>query len=130
MNNVQAYLDGLSAQWQRERAEKQLTLGKLIAALEAMPPDAMVANLYGLHSYRGYYSDLSFRQGDGVRPVLDLLDDCRAAMGQVFEGYKGGDFMMGANTPLWVADWGDCGPKLMAVHEGGDIETADDVDWP
>ena len=36
MLNMQALVDGMSAQWQRERAATQLTLGALIAALEKM----------------------------------------------------------------------------------------------
>lgn len=125
-NHLQALMDGMSAQWQRERAETQLTLGGLIAALEAMPFDAQVANLDDEHSYRGYYRDLAFERLDGTRPAGELLADCRAAMGQVFEGYKGGEFVMGAKTPLWVASYGCCGEKLMAVHAGGEIETAAD----
>ena len=35
--NIQSLFDDMSANWQRERAETQMTLGKLIAALEAMP---------------------------------------------------------------------------------------------
>lgn len=45
MLDIQALVDGMSARHQRERAEAQMTLGKLIAALEAMPSDAQVANL-------------------------------------------------------------------------------------
>ena len=119
-------MDGMSAQWQRERAETQLTLGKLIAALEAMPDGAEVANLRDPDSYRGYYSDLYFERGEGLRPAAELLADCKAAMGQVFTGYKGGDYVMGALTPLWIATYGCCGQKLMAVHPGGDVETAED----
>ena len=78
------------------------------------------------HSYRGYYSDLAFKRGEGVREAGGLLADCKAAMGEVFEGYKGGSFVMGALTPLWVAPYGCCGQKLMAVHVGGELETADD----
>ena len=47
-------------------------------------------------------------------------------MGQVFCGYKGGDFVMGALTPVWVSEYGCCGPKLMALHVGGEVETAED----
>lgn len=126
--NIQALMDGISAQWQRERAETQMTLGKLIAALEAMPEGAEVANLKSAHSYRGYYSDLAFEQGEGMRPAADLLVECKAAMGQVFCGYKGGDFVMGALTPIWVASYGCGGQKLMALHQGGTIETAKDND--
>lgn len=124
--NLQAMINGMSAQWQRERAETQLTLGELIEVLEAMPDDAQVANLRNPHSYRGYYSDLAFEQNEGSRPTAELLAECKAAMGQVFYGYKGGDYVMGALTPVWVASYGCCGPKLMALHTGGEIETAED----
>lgn len=124
--NTQALIDGMNAQWQRERAETQMTLGKLIDALEAMPEGAEVANLTSAHSYRGYYSDLAFEQGEGMRPAADLLAECKAAMGQVFCGYKGGDYVMGALTPVWLASYGCCGPKLMALHAGGEMETAED----
>ncbi len=124
--NMQALMDGMSAQWQRERAETQMTLGKLIDVLEAMPEGAEVANLNSADSYRGYYSDLAFEQGEGTRPAADLLAECKAAMGQVFCGYKGGDYVMGALTPVWVASYGRCGQKLMALHAGGEIETSED----
>lgn len=124
--NLQALVDGMSAQWQRERAETQMTLRKLIAALEAMPEGAEVANLTSAHSYRGYYSDLAFEQREGARPAADLLAECKAAMGEVFCGYKGGDFVMGALTPVWVAEYGCLGKRLMALHAGGDTETAEE----
>lgn len=124
--NLQALVDGMSAQWQRERAETQMTLGKLIEALEAMAPADMVANLNAAHSYRGYYSDLAFERGEGMREAGALLEECRAAMGRVFEGYKGGDFVMGERTPVWVAEYGCCGDKLMALRAGGELETAPD----
>lgn len=101
--NMRALVDGLIAQKQRDRAETQMTLGKLITALEAMPEGAEVANLISAHSYRGYYTDLAFEQGEGTRRAVGLLTECKAAMGQVFEGYKGGEFVMGALTPVWAA---------------------------
>lgn len=124
--DLQATIDRMSARNQRERAETQMTLGKLIATLDAMPADAQVANLRDPDSYRGYYSDLYFKHKQGTRPASELLTDCRAAMGQVFDGYKGGEYVMGALTPLWIAEYGICGKKLMAVHSGGEIETAED----
>ena len=124
--NMQALIDGMSAQLQRERSETQMTLGKLIAALEAMPEGAEVANLRDAHSYRGYYSDLAFEREEGTRQAAELLAECKAAMGKVFCGYKGGDYVMGALTPVWLASYGCCGPKLMALYAGGEIETAED----
>ena len=124
--NMQALFDGMCAQWQHERAETQMTLGKMSDSLEAMPEGAMVANLKNGGSYRGYYIDFAFEQGEGIRPAAELLDECKSAMGQMFCGYKGGDYVMGALTPVWVADYGHTGKKLMALHAGGGIETAED----
>ncbi len=124
--SLQAFVDGMSAQWMRERAETQLTLGDLIEVLQSMPADAQVKNLINAHSYRGYYSDLAFEEGEGMRPAGDLLSDCRDEIGAVHKGYKGGDFTMGSGTPLWIASYGSCGLKLMAVHAGGEVETQED----
>ena len=126
--NVQALINGMSEKWQRERSETQMTLGKMIASLEAMPEGAEVANLRDAHSYRGYYCDLAFECNEGTRPAVDLLAECKSAMGKVFWGYKGGDFVMGALTPVWLASYGCCGLKLIALYAGGEIETAED-DW-
>lgn len=109
-------MDGMNAD-QRE-CTTQLTLGALIAALEKMPAGAQVANLRDPDSYRGRYSDLYFERYDGIRPAAELLAECRAAMGQVFAGYKGGEYVMGALTPIWVASYGNCGSKLMSVYAG------------
>lgn len=124
--DMQHMIDGMNAAWQRERAATQLTLGKLIAALEAMPADAEVANLIEPHSYRGYYCDLAFERGPGKRKASELLADCRAAMGAVFEGYKGGDYVMGALTPVWVASYGQCGPKIVGITASGGLTLQDD----
>ena len=124
--NIQALFDGLSAEWQRERAETQMTLGQLIEILESMPADTEIRGLNCPHSYRGYYSDLAFEPTEGTVTVSELLSECKAAMGQVFEGYKGGDYVMGALTPIWVAYYGHVGQKLIALHHDGTIETADD----
>ncbi len=127
MNSIQALVDGLSAQWQRDRANTQMTLGKMIAVLEAMPADAEVAYLYDADSYRGYYCDIAFALGGNLtRPVKDLLAECKDAMGKIFSGYKGGEFVMGELTPVWVANYGYCGVRLMALHAGGKIETAEE----
>lgn len=117
-------MDGMSAQWQKERAESQMTLGKLIERLESLPPETML-DLAEPHSYRGYYSDLAFEKGDEITAAA-ALTMCRAAMGEVFQGYKGGDFQMGRNTPVWRASYGCCGQKIMGVRDDGTLELADD----
>ena len=95
-NQMQAMIDGMSAQWMRERAETQMTLGKLIDALRVMPPEAEIERIKAPHSYRDYYSDLAFEPRQGRILASELLAICESAMGQVFEGYKGGDYVMSA----------------------------------
>jgi len=126
MLDIQACSDGISAQWEKDRAATQMTLGRLIKVLEAMSPDAPVANLHSPHSYRGYYGDLAFERVEGTQPASELLATCKSAMGQVFAGYRGGDFVMGALAPVWVAKYGDCGEKIIALENTGEIITKQD----
>lgn len=122
--NLQALMDGMSAQWMTERASTQMTLGALIERLEALPKETRV-NLGEPHSYRGYYSDLALEPVD-ESTARDLLQECRDAMGQKFEGYKGGDFYMHAGVPVWVAFEGSCGQKLNDVFDDGSLDLKDD----
>ena len=124
---MQAMIDGMSAAWQRDRAATQMTLGGLIATLEALPHDTDISEIGHPHSYRGYYCDLAFEQTGGSIKASDLLALCKSIMGRVFAGYKGGDYMMGANTPIWIANYGDCGVKIMSLRADGTFETAEDA---
>jgi hypothetical protein len=124
--NMQALVDGMNAQWMRERAETQMTLGKLIDALAALPQDTQVERLGDEHSYRGYYSDLAFERFEGTIPASELLATCRRALGKRYEGYKGGDYYMHEGTPVWIADYGRCGLKIMALNADGSYATAED----
>jgi hypothetical protein len=125
MNYLQDLIDGMSARSQRERAGTQLTLGTMIQALGEMPPDTPICGLGELRSYRGYYTDLAFEPTNRTETAAEVLKRCKAAMGKVFEGYKGGDFQMGQLTPLWVAPYGVCGKRLMKIRDDGSVETAE-----
>lgn len=120
-------IHGMVAALQEERRQRrrstQMTLGKLIEVLEGMPGNTKVDNLYDRHSYRGYYEDLAFSLGVGTRPASELLEECRKVMGRALQGYKGGHFVMGELTPLWVAEYGCCGERLMSF-DGGKAVTA------
>lgn len=128
INTMQAIVDAMSAQWKRERAATQMTLGSLMEALEKMPSDALITGLGHAHSYRGYYSDLAFEPQMEQVTAANLLTQCRAAMGRVFEGYKGGDYVMGETTPIWAAHYGTTAgaKKLIALNADGTFETRDD----
>ena len=120
---LQAIVDAANERETKNRAQSQLTLGKLIALLKDIEPRCgrQVTGLGKLDSYRGYYSDLAF--GGHVANVSPekLLEHCQAAMGRTFQGYKGGDFVMHENTPLWISEYGRAsGIKLMGLDLSGD----------
>jgi len=72
----------------------------------------------GLHSYRGFYDHLAFSfdrrwtfngkdEKDNEIDVAGLLKMCEDALGRTFQGYKGGDYVMNPDTPLWVSDYAE-----------------------
>ena len=107
-----------------ERSMTQLTLGDLIKKLEAMPQGTLVANLCRPKSYRGYYEDLAFSQRDGSRLASQFLHDCKNfILNHTFYGYKSGEYTMDALTPLWIAEYGENGVRLLDVFSDGSIMT-------
>ena len=94
----------------------QLMLGKFIARLETYPAAARIRFDFPngfpepgiFHSYRGYYEHAAIGYGDNFRDVTvgQILDAARRTDGAILTGYKEGDYLMGPETPLWVAnDW-------------------------
>lgn len=128
--NISDFIKIMSEHWQHERSNTQMTLGELITILEAMPENSIVANLHDAHSFRGYYCDLAFEHSEGTRPAKELLADCRMALGAAFSGYKGGDYIMKERTPVWIADYGCSGERLIAL-DGNNIITEEEKisDW-
>jgi len=120
--DIQAMMDD----GQRERTNTQMTLGKIIKVLETLPEDTEIHGFGELDSYRGYYSDLAVAPTSEKRPVFEVLAGCRAAMGEVFTGYKGGEYVMGSPTPIWYAHYGDTGRKIIGIGDDGTIKTAKD----
>lgn len=116
MLNMQTLMDAWNREEQKKRSENQMTLGQLIDILSGMEDNAQVANLCNPHSYRGYYDDIAFTLGEGTRNASDLLYTCEKVMGRVLEGYKGGDYLMGETTPVWIANYGCTGEKLMKFY--------------
>lgn len=106
----------------QERSKYQMTLGKMIAALDDAHPSAVVMfsedgfspNYLG--SYRGYYSDLMVTAKDAPMTVAKFRALLIKANGRTFTGYKGGDFVMTDKTPLWRDEYGCAsGNAIMAV---------------
>ena len=123
INPMQAMFDGMGAHQQKARAETQLTLGQLIGLLEGLPEERLIKGLGSAHSYRGYYSDLSFSPTEANQTVKEALIMAQKCMGEVFEGWKGGEYQMGRNTPLWSAEEGCTADKLLGLDLTGAVIT-------
>lgn len=102
---------------------KHLTIGETIAALKTATynDDADIRFDFGYfipckaQSYRGFYDQLALgysedRRADSgwlLRTPVAVIQELEGAIGKTYEGYKGGDFVMRADTPLWVANTGE-----------------------
>lgn len=122
--DIQSLVNAMNESGRLTRGRYQMTLGKMIDALTKFDQSALV--VFGgaddgapgsEDSYRGYYSDLSFDASGKNVTVSDFKKSCEAALGQTYQGYKGGDYKMGADTPLWCASYGCCGNAIMNVSE-------------
>jgi hypothetical protein len=87
-------------------------LKELIEQLSAMHPDLVIEfGFRSPHSHRGSYEQLAFEPARNVS-IGEMLDHATNAMGQTFEGYKGGEYKMGEYTDCWLAHYGCCGEEL------------------
>jgi len=112
-----------------------MRLAGLIDALAELPPDLPVyvgSEPAGqLGSYRGYYNQLTIYRSNGIGhggdapavTVAGLLANARDADGGIFTGYKGGDFTMGLDTPVWASDYGDTGLGIAELIQDADRVT-------
>lgn len=111
-----------------------MNLGQLINRLERSPSGNEVivstfghpqTTVGGVCSYRGFYSQLAIEPVQKEKPttVADLLDTLRDAVGKTFTGYKGGEYVMDRDTPVWVSEYGcSSGLQVYAVEDVGGID--------
>ena len=115
--DIQSVFEMLSNAARDERKIYHLTLGQLVDVLD-QSPDATI-NLGNPHSYRGYYDDLAFSEESQIAGDLSRLIKSDV-MDKTLKGYKGGDFLMDENTPLWLASYGDTGLAIVGAEIQGD----------
>lgn len=99
-----------------------MQLGELINWLNEQNPELKVPHGFGEPmSYRGYYEDLAFTPKECVS-FGETLNHAKGALGETFEGYKGGAFTMHELTDCWIAEYGysnsdAIGPTILALWE-------------
>jgi hypothetical protein len=114
-----------------------MNLGTLIRLLEQRPADGTVQFEFGGLT-PGYFSSWRMNPAelclthDGKWPKTTgaLLAQARGANGHTFEGWKGGDYLMNAETEVWVANAGEPGgasypyyTAILGIGEGNDDDT-------
>jgi hypothetical protein len=63
---------------------------------------------------------------DTKQTVAEALAIVNPCLGEVFTGYKGGEFGMTKATPVWIAHYGCCGKKIMEIDDNGSIILKED----
>lgn len=117
--DLQTYLNNAMTASRNEELKSMdvLLLGELVAKLEAIA-DKTKKVMFDfddqkptpLDSWRGIYAELAFGFSKEVSPTVeDIYLDAKHAVGKKFQGYKGGEYIMGKQTPIWVANYGDSG---------------------
>lgn len=89
-----------------------MKLGELIERLRAHPnpDDVLSEGFHHAHSWRGVYAWLAFEPASDVT-VRSMLTTAEGAHGTWFTGWKGGDFRMALDTPVFLSVEGTCGSE-------------------
>lgn len=111
--NIHALVDAQVA----ETTKEAIRLGKLIDCLRAVRDQQKSVMFdfgrfvpHSINSYRGYYNHLaiSWVGPEKECTVAMLLKVTEDAPGRTYSGYKGGDYVMHSETPVWAANWSEC----------------------
>jgi hypothetical protein len=92
---------------------KEYNLGKFIGDLEKLEQEKEIIIEDGVYpdffdSWRGSYCELALNYGEKKTCVKDILKKAKEALDYTMTGYKGGDFVMDKNTPIHIANYGEC----------------------
>lgn len=118
--DMQKLIDAMNASAQISRSGYHVTLGQMTAFCADAPADADAVFDTGDYvgteaSYRGHYHDVAFEPTTDRKSVADLLEACRRAATDTYEGYKGGDYTYDDKTPTWCARYGNTGSAIVGV---------------
>lgn len=115
------------------KVEGQLTLEELVNLLEQCDDKAYVSydwepampDIKGFCSYRGYYEDLALGVQTGYAAaeslkVAGLKRALQDAVGETFEGWKGGEYVCRRDTALWASYAGGAsGYAIVGIKDEG-----------
>jgi len=136
MDEMESFIGAAVAQAkQTEFAGKPIrTLGEVMLLLKAQPATNIVKidftdhNPTGVGSYRGYYEDIALEYDEDevgeLKTVKQLLKIFEDSIGEVYEGYKGGNSTpVSRKTIVWVSLWGDNSRRMLTDIKSEGIQT-------
>ena len=88
-----------------------MTLSEVITVLEKSTISRVPKGFGRPCSYRGSYSSVAFEPTEDTT-TEDMLMWCREALGSTFNGHKGGKYLMGPDTDVYIAFSGETGFEL------------------
>jgi hypothetical protein len=94
-----------------------MTINGLIKILKTLPALSKISNIdiKDFGSDRGNYYDFYIGYGSEDVAVLDLIALLERCIGQEFEGYKGGDFLMQEDTAIKLSSYGNSGDDIDGI---------------
>lgn len=107
----------------RLRSQDHMTLGDLVYRLRELHPGVMVHLGDAVYSYRGDYRQACLEPKAPGMEAHQLADELEAQFGSEREGWKGGMFVMGSGTYVYVVEWGSTGPMLIGIDWDGTVVT-------
>lgn len=116
MNDIQGLFDMMGNIARDTRKEYHICLGDFLDILRMADPEELIP-LANPHSYRGYYSDLALEPVDDEPiKIWQLINQLSDVIDTELTGWKGGEFLMSADTPIWVAPEGTTGAALVGFN--------------
>ena len=129
--DIQKIIDDINEKMKIESG-KEYNLGNLIDDLEKYKDsikhiefdDGSIPTDFD--SWRGSYSELALGyKENGNEFAVSIWRKAYDSNGNIFEGYKGGEFEMDRNTPIHQANYGCCGTdegdrKIIGIKEDGE----------
>ena len=109
------------------RLERQQTLGDLIKFLSPFADEEETWVVFAdmtapttFHSYRGYYDELAvgFTDESPTPRIGEFFKLLKNQVGSTHSGWKGGEFTMEEDTPVWKANLGMMGGEITGVRIG------------
>ena len=97
------------------------SLDVLIQTLESLSesdPEAVVVGLTGMvESYRGYYDRPATPPSTEEHLASRLAEQYSRQVGGTMHGYKGGEYSVQGDVPVYYAEWGSTGPNIIGLQK-------------